>query len=234
MTNGVCDIQTAAQNMHVLTPLTAWSPLGNGHGPLPYPSTGATFEAGGTQLTAGVHYCVRIRAEGDTDTAGQRVYGDYTFLNDAFRYQPNAPATGNVALPTSSDYLSPSGGIVTGQTPMYTWKPIAGANAYWVIIARDPTFTTLVDYAFTQIPPTSRGGRSPTRQRRITGRLPAALGNGTRCPSCRKPVCRSTRSMLLLPASRGARPPQRCSRPRTAPSLRRSNPRSSGRRFRER
>jgi hypothetical protein len=151
-TNGVCDIQLAAQNMHVITPMTAWSPLGNGHGPLPYPSTGARFEAGGTSLTAGVHYCVRIRAEGDTDTVGQRVYGDYTFLNDAFTYQPNAAATGTVQLPQNSDYLSPTGGVVTGQTPMFTWKPIAGANAYWVIIARDPTFTTLVDYAFTQIP----------------------------------------------------------------------------------
>jgi hypothetical protein len=151
-TGGVCDIQTAVQDMHVVTPMTAWSPLGNGHGALPYPSTGATFEAGGTKLTAGVHYCVRIRAEGDTDTAGQRVYGDYTFLDDAFTYQPDAAATGPVALPTSSDYLSPSSGVVTGQTPMYTWKPIAGANSYWIIIARDPTFTTLVDYAFTQIP----------------------------------------------------------------------------------
>src|SRR5205085_7708792 len=117
-----------------------------------YPTAGATFEAGGTKLHAGHHYCVRIRAEGDTDSAGKRVYGDYTFLNDAFTYQPSGPALGSVQLPTSGDYLAPSGGIVSGQTPMYRWKPINGANAYWVIIARDPTFTTLVDYAFTQIP----------------------------------------------------------------------------------
>jgi hypothetical protein len=152
MTGGICDIQTAVQNMRVVTPMTAWSPLGNGHGALPYPNPGATFEAGGTLLSAGTHYCVRIRAEGDTDSAGTRVYGDYTFLNDAFTYQPNAPASGSVALPTSSDYLSPSAGIVSGQTPAYLWKPIAGANSYWIIIARDPTFMTLVDYAFTQIP----------------------------------------------------------------------------------
>jgi hypothetical protein len=151
-TGGVCDIQTAAQDMHVVTPLTAWSPLGNGHKALPYPSTGATFEAGGTSLTAGTHYCVRIRAQGDTDSGGQKVYGDYTFLNNAFTYNPNAAATGPVSLPVPSDYLSPASGVVTGQTPMFTWKPIAGANSYWVIIARDPTFTTLVDYGFTQIP----------------------------------------------------------------------------------
>jgi hypothetical protein len=182
-TNGVCDIQTAAQNMHVVTPMTAWSPLGNGNGPLPYPSTGATFEAGGTQLSAGVHYCVRIRAEGDSDAAGARVYGDYTFLNDAFTYEPNAAATGSVALPSSSDYLSPSGGAVTGQTPMYTWKPIAGANAYWVIIARDPTFTTLVDYAFTQIPAyVPRHTIADETTSYYWAVLPAAKANGTELP----------------------------------------------------
>lgn len=152
---GVCDIQAAQaakQDMHVVTPLTAWTPLGDNHGPLPYPSTGASFEAGGTVLTAGDDYCVRIRAEGDNDSTGQKVYGDYTFLNDAFQYEPTPTATGTVALPTPSDYLSPASGVVTDQTPLFTWKPIAGANAYWVIIARDPTFTTLVDYGFTQVP----------------------------------------------------------------------------------
>jgi hypothetical protein len=182
-TGGVCDIQTAAQNMHVVTPLSAWSPLGNGHGPLPYPSTGASFEAGGTKLTAGTHYCVRIRAQGDGDSAGQTVYGDYTFLNNAFTYQPNAAATGDVALPTHTDYLSPASGVVTGQTPMLTWKPIAGANAYWVIIARDPTFTTLVDYAFTQIPAYApRRTYADETTSYYWAILPAANADGTGLP----------------------------------------------------
>ena len=71
MISGVCDIQAAIkadEDMHVITPQTAWSPLGNNHGPVPYPTAGATFEAGGTKLHAGHHYCVRIRAEGDTDS----------------------------------------------------------------------------------------------------------------------------------------------------------------------
>ena len=182
-TGGVCDIQTAAQDMHVVTPLTAWSPLGNGHGPLPYPSTGATFEAGGTSLNAGTHYCVRIRAQGETDSAGQKVYGDYAFLNDAFTYEPNAPATGDVTLPTHTDYLSPSSGVVTGGTPMFTWKPIAGANAYWVIIARDPTFTTLVDYAFTQIPAyVPRRTYADETTSYYWAILPAANSDGTGLP----------------------------------------------------
>jgi hypothetical protein len=182
-TGGVCDIQTAAQDMHVVTPLTGWSPLGNGHKALPYPSTGSTFEAGGTELTAGTHYCVRIRAQGDTDSAGQKVYGDYTFLNDAFTYEPNAPAAGTVVRPTHGDYLSPASGVVTGQTPLFTWKPIAGANAYWVIIARDPTFTTLVDYAFTQIPAyVPRRTYADETTSYYWAILPAANADGTGLP----------------------------------------------------
>jgi hypothetical protein len=151
MTNGVCDIQSAAQDFHVVTPLTAWTPLGANPGTLPYPATGTSVEKASTGPIAGDHYCVRIRAEGETSSTGQRVFGDYTFLDNAFTYEP-APASGSVALPSASDYLVPSAGALTKQTPLYTWRPIAGANSYWVIISRDPSFTTLVDYAFTQIP----------------------------------------------------------------------------------
>lgn len=179
MTNGVCDIQTATTDAHVITPLTAWSPLGTGPGPLPYPNSGAPLEAGGgPALVAGTHYCVRIRAQGSSG-----VYGDYTFLNDAFTYQPNAPATGSVALPTSADYLSPGSGAIAAQTPMYTWRPIAGANAYWIIIARDPTFTTLVDYAFTQIPAyVPRRTIADETTSLYWAILPAANANGTGLP----------------------------------------------------
>jgi hypothetical protein len=153
--DGVCDIQWSqttkgAKDFHVTTPLTAWTPLGAGHGPLPYPASGTSLEAGGG-LVAGDHYCVRIRSVGETSSTGHRVYGDYTYLNDAFTYDPSA-ASGNVALPAATDYLSPVEGVVTEQTPLFTWKPIAGANSYWVIVSRDPSFTTLVDYGFTQIP----------------------------------------------------------------------------------
>jgi hypothetical protein len=94
---------------------------------------------------------VRIRAVGETSTTGDRVFGDYTFLDNAFTYTPNPPATGPVALPKNY-YLTPTGGTTTGQTPLYIWNAIPGANSYWVIVARDPSFTTLVDYGFTQIP----------------------------------------------------------------------------------
>jgi hypothetical protein len=185
MTNGSCDITLAdpSQHWHVLTPLTAWTPLGSGHGPLPYPNSGVNVEADGPKLVAGSHYCVRIRAVGETDTTGQRVYGDYTYLNDAFTYDPQAPATGSVAQPTAVDYLSPTGGVVTTQTPLFTWRPIAGANSYWVIVARDPSFTTLVDYGFTQIPAYApRTTIADETTSYYWAILPAANADGTNVP----------------------------------------------------
>jgi hypothetical protein len=183
MTNGVCDPQTAASGWSGTTPLTEWTPLSKA-GPLPYPSTGTTLEKDSSPLVPGVHYCVRIRAVGETSSQGQRVYGDYTYLNDAFTYAPTI-ASGSVALPQASDYLSPIAGVVTPQTPLFTWKPIAGANSYWVIIARDPSFTTLVDYGFTRDPayaPRKTIADETTQTFYYWAVLPAANSDGTGLP----------------------------------------------------
>ncbi|HEY2371507.1 MAG TPA: hypothetical protein VGH82_03075 [Gaiellaceae bacterium] len=150
MTGSSCDLTQAKTDWHVVTPLTAWAPTVGGHGTLPYPSTGATFEAEGAKLVNGQHYCVRIRAEGDSDTAGARIYGDYTYLNDAFSYVQPATASGALGSPAGS-YMTPAGGVGVSSTPIFTWHPIAGANGYWVLVSRDPSFTTLVLYAFTQL-----------------------------------------------------------------------------------
>jgi hypothetical protein len=151
MTGAACDLTQAKTHIHVITPLPAWAPEIGGHGTLPYPSTGAKFEADNAKLANGQHYCVRIRAEGDDDTAGARIYGDYTYLNDAFSYVQPAAAGGTLGSPAGS-YLSPAGGVQVSSTPIFTWHPIPGANSYWVLVSRDPSFTTLVLYAFTQLP----------------------------------------------------------------------------------
>jgi hypothetical protein len=151
MTGPNCDLTQAKTHFHVITPMTAWAPEVGGHGTLPYPSTGASFEADGAKFTNGQHFCVRIRAEGDTDTAGARIYGDYTYLNDAFSYVQPAAASGPLGSPAGS-YVTPAGGVQVSSTPIFTWHPIPGANSYWVIVSRDPSFTTLVLYAFTQLP----------------------------------------------------------------------------------
>lgn len=161
-TGAVCDWTASSQHWTLQTAVTAWTPLGNGHVTPPYPPSNVSVANDGPVMIPGA-YCARVRAVADTGTDGHRVYGDFTYLPDAFTYTPVA-ASGAAAIPTSGDYLSP----VFGQTPtspvtpLITWKPIVGANSYWVIVARDPSFTTLVDYAFTRIPAYApRRGNSP-------------------------------------------------------------------------
>jgi hypothetical protein len=36
--------------------------------------------------------------------------------------------------------------------PVFRWRPVIGARSYWVIVAKDPSFTNIIDYAFTQAP----------------------------------------------------------------------------------
>ena len=152
-TGGSCEwTAPPAQHWNDQTAATAWTPLGSQlHATPPYPAGTPGVSADGPVLAAGAQYCARVRAIGDTTAGGQRIYGDFTYLPDAFTYAPSA-ASGTVAAPASSDYLSPTGGVTVGQTPLFTWKPIAGANSYWVIVARDPSFTTIVDYALTNVP----------------------------------------------------------------------------------
>ena len=187
--DGVCDIQSTAQDIHVTTPLTAWTPFGDNRGTPPYPNSGTSIEDG-SSLTDGSHYCVRIRAVGESASNGQPIYGAYTYLpapgtppgSGAFTYTPTT-APGSIAMPKASDYLAPVQGVVKGQTPLFTWKPIAGANRYWVIIARDPSFTTLVDYGFTRDPAYApRKTFADEKTAYYWAVLPAANVNGSGLP----------------------------------------------------
>jgi hypothetical protein len=124
-------------------------------------------------------------------TTGTTVYGDYTFVNDVFTYVPNPPATGPVDLFDSQGnvinyYVAPTGlGLAAvNQTPLYVWNPIPGANSYWVIVARDQSFTTLVDYAFTQIPAYApRRTIADENTHYYYAILPAANANGMGLPT---------------------------------------------------
>jgi hypothetical protein len=47
--------------------------------------------------------------------------------------------------------------------PLFTWNPIAGKASYFVIVAKDPSFSNIIDYAFTQQPVYApRTGLAPT------------------------------------------------------------------------
>ena len=195
---------TSAAGFDVVTAATAWTPLSpfwntRRPGGISYTRVGKDLPA----LSSGVAYCVRVLAQSDRDADRGAVVSDWTQLGvqgqAAFEYQamtPTAPSTLRAA--GGSDYLTPRS--VNGawkcspdpgraappvgspeahdctRLPLFTWKPIPGARSYFVVVAKDASFTEIIDLAITQVPayaPRSSGrsrGHIPTIRRRITGR----------------------------------------------------------------
>jgi hypothetical protein len=143
-----------------VTTVTAWTPLGwdkvPGQGPWPAGGNPSTDIPG---MVAGSLYCVRVRAvDRASSPSGPTVFGDWTYLNGtnqpAFRWN-GPPASTTCSAPcqlAASDYVTPVTGNTVPKMPFFTWKPIAGAESYYVVVARDASFTNVIDYAFTRIP----------------------------------------------------------------------------------
>lgn len=182
--NGACDFTWAGHDhWRGVTATAAWTPLG--HGPTsvkPYPDR-APVASDSESLVVSAHYCVRVRARAETDAKGNPVYGDYTTLADAFSF--SGPASGVVSALGATDYLTPSAGQSLRQMPFFRWRPVSGAKSYWVIVAKDPSFTNIIDYAFTQVPayaPRSNADTTTYADETTTYYwvvLPAANANGT-------------------------------------------------------
>jgi hypothetical protein len=135
------------------TATPAWTPLGSPSAAPPFPARNVSVASDSrvVQLVKGHSYCIRVRARTDRDPANAEVEGDYTYLPSVV-----APAFTFIGYPagggSSAAYLAPQSGTSVGRMPVFTWSPVAGAQSYWVIVARDASFTNLVDYAFTRIP----------------------------------------------------------------------------------
>ena len=171
-TQGYCDWTSRSSHWNVQTAVPAWAPLGAKHsGSAPFPSRVSLSTDGGTQLTPGASYCLRVRARADRDEKSNEVQGDFSYLGGG-----NAPSFTftNWSGSATRGYLSPGdyhqvldpstgSGTVTTTTPYFTWAPRTGMSWY-VIVAKDPDFHTIVDYAFTQIPVYAprRGSRAVT------------------------------------------------------------------------
>jgi hypothetical protein len=115
-------------------------------------------------------YCFRVRARSDRAPVNQEVWGDYTYLQNAnvdstapvgpaftWTDYPDASDPGNstpcaFGYPCAGDYLLPVTGTTSVRTPLFTWKPLAGANSYFVVVAKDANFSNVIDEAFTRIP----------------------------------------------------------------------------------
>jgi len=174
--SGVCNWTAPRFDHHwrVATSVNAWTPLGDAwNGVKPYSDPLALSSDLGISLVPGA-YCVRVRAQTDRDAAGQPVYGDYAYLDDGtgrgtafdFAGYPPPASTGCSGYPCASDYLAPVRGSVSRRTPYFTWKPIAGAQSYFVLVSKDANFTSIVDYSFTRVP--AYAPRTPIATRSYT------------------------------------------------------------------
>jgi hypothetical protein len=157
--SGICD-WGAPGGWRVTTSVPSWTPLGSGWNFVkPYPDAmSVAFDTVGLGTGS---YCARVRARGERDTQLQEVYGDFTYLEDstgtAFEWTGSPPTDPCDPTCTSgylgaNDYLLPIRGTTTGRSPLFTWEPLTGKQSYFVLVSKDPSFSNLVDYAFTQLP----------------------------------------------------------------------------------
>jgi hypothetical protein len=157
-----CDQSNPALDANTVAP--SWSILGAPQGsPPPFGSAGPKGSIG--DFTTYSAFCVRIRAA-DTDASGATTFGDWTDVNGLtspmFDLQtgatpttsPGCNATGAGGTYRSwlcpSDYVEPAQGATFTSTPtLFVWKHLQNAVGYYIVVARDPSFTNILDYAFT-------------------------------------------------------------------------------------
>jgi hypothetical protein len=145
----------------VNTSVPTWTPLGtHWNQSQPYPVPGLQVAYDFEELSAGTYYCARVRARGEREGQNE-VFGDFTYLNDGSgsSFQWIGPPAGGactpsctVGYPGANDYVLPIRGSSTGRTPLFTWRPLAGRNSYFVLVSKDPNFSNVVDYGFTNLP----------------------------------------------------------------------------------
>ena len=143
------------------TTTTGWTPLGwnraSGADPLGIDGQSPSTDLS-TRLTPGEDYCVRVRPVDHASTPqGPDVLGDWTYLpaNNVPGFTWSGPPTANECSPcemAEGDYLRPVHEATAGRMPVFTWNPVTGAQSYFVVVARDSNFNTIVDYAFTRVP----------------------------------------------------------------------------------
>ena len=137
----------------ISTASTAWTPLDfTISTPVPFANIARETD----KLGDGKSYCVRVRARAGTDTTGKRVVSDWTTLGGfggvpGFKYAAH-PISGTSTRPAAADYVMPGNVSVQGSIPLFTWKHIDGACGYFIAVAKDENFTTVVDVARTKIP----------------------------------------------------------------------------------
>jgi hypothetical protein len=93
----------------------------------------------------------------------QDVFGSWSNLDNQLSGDPNVPVAFEFtaypddtacgcapAYPDPTTYFTPVTGDVVDQTPLFRWAPTQGASGYFVVVARDANFTSVIDYAWTR------------------------------------------------------------------------------------
>jgi len=149
--------QWTASGTHVwrdtVTAATGWTPLAPSHVPNPpdpnYSDVGIAVD-GGRTLEDGHDYCFRVRAR----TGDPAVVSDWTQLGGTgamgFTYHVPPAGVGPLGTMLPESYGLPAHGTSTPRMPLFTWQPVAGANSYWVVVAKDASFTEIFDVAVTR------------------------------------------------------------------------------------
>jgi hypothetical protein len=157
---GVCD-WSASNNVRweEKTATPAWTPLGWNRGINADPLSRGISPSDDliTHLDEGQAYCVRVSPVDRASAAsGPEVEGDWTYLPannvPAFTWGgPPDPGACTPCNPSPSDYLRPVSDSTVGAMPVFTWNPVPGAMSYFIVVAKDPFFTTIADYAYTRV-----------------------------------------------------------------------------------
>jgi hypothetical protein len=151
------------------TSVPEWTPLDGAVGN-PVVWQGQLAQDTGSEVITPGTWCFRVRARSDRAAGNQEVWGDYTYLQNgstdstapvgpAFTWtaypnpaDPGASVPCPFGYPCLGDYLGPVTGSTSTRTPLFTWKPLSGANSYFVVVAKDANFSNVVDEAFTRVP----------------------------------------------------------------------------------
>ncbi len=176
-TGGGCTASVIQEYWGVTVATNAWTPLGPNPDDEPWPNHGRPLAQDSSKnLQPGHSYCVRVRAftdQGyDQNHILHDVVGDWAYLDngmdpngqDAVSFEFSGypddtsctdiqPAyTCAAVYPQDGDYLLPQSGSTPSSTPYFTWNPTPKAQGYFVLVSRDPNFTTVVDYAWVRGP----------------------------------------------------------------------------------
>ena len=218
---------SGAARWSVDTAVTAWTPLGDSRtASSPYSERAGRSPATHADLVARPP-TASVSARAATATrSSQDVYGDYTYIaGGTARHRFDRPADPadttcrlQLRLPVRRRLPAAADRQRHDAMPYFTWKPLAGASRYFVLVSKDPNFTQHRRLRLhARRPRTRRATRDPTTYTDETTSyywavLPATGFDGSRRP-------RHAADCGARRASRSSRRRRRCSSPSAASSF---------------